>query len=344
MEEYYDGGCQPFYYYYHRDDDDDDDADMTRFTPTTKTAAVEEDQAKDMLRVMLQQEAFYYQPHQQQRLWDYIDPLDRQKLVRWCRQVMDYCKLDRSLVEVVMNYTDRYVAAEAAQQRGAGDSCYYYWTWTRYQLVAMTAVYTTVKIFGVEAMDPLLVSLKLSRGAYTVAEIERQERDLLRVLQWKMNPPTTAGVLGLYLDLVARALALPLSQQYAVYDCAMEQAMASLEYDGTGIAATSLSSLSSLHPPTTTNTTINRRPSAVAFAALVTALRLKTYASHEKIAWATSLLPVPYSSDQSSIIITKQQPEPEPQQQQQQQVLRPPHIFGSPRSVTFPTVVMLPLR
>jgi hypothetical protein len=342
MEEYYDGGCQ-HYYYYHRDDyDDDDDADMTtRFTPTTKTAAAKEDQAKDMLRVMLQQEAFYYQPHQQQRLWDHIDPLDRQKLVRWCRQVMDYCKLDRSLVEVVMNYTDRYVAADAAQQRGAaGDSCYYcYWTRTRYQLVAMTAVYTTVKIFGVEAMDPLLVSLKLSRGAYTVAEIERQERDLLRVLQWKVNPPTTAGVLGLYLDLVARALALPLSQQYAVYDCAMEQAMASLEYDGTGIAAAASSS--SLHPPTAT--TINRRPSAVAFAALVTALRLKTYASQEKIAWATSLLPVPYSSDRSCTIVAKQQPEP--QQLQQQVLMRPPHIFGSPRSVTFPTVVMLlPLR
>jgi Cyclin, N-terminal domain len=267
--------------------------------------------SKDMLQVMLQQEASYYPPHHQERLFDRVDPRDRQKLIRWCCQVMDYCQLDRSLVEVAINYTDRYVAALPHDNRAA--CC---WTRTSYQLVAMTAVYTTVKIFGVEAMDPLLVSLKLARGVYTVQEIEQQERDLLRVLQWKMNPPTVAGFIGLYLDiLVRRSMALPLSQQFAVYDCAMEHAMTSLEYTTTTTTTTT----------TSPSPTRSRRPSEVAFESLVTALRLETYASDEKIAWATSLLPVPY------IYSVK---------------LLPPML--SPRSVTFPAVLMaaemLPLR
>jgi Cyclin, N-terminal domain len=264
--------------------------------------------SKDMLKVMLHQEASYYQPHHQERLFDRVDPRDRQKLIRWCCQVMDYCHLDRSLVEVAINYTDRYVAALPHDRRAC-------WTRTSYQLVAMTAVYTTVKIFGVEAMDPLLVSLKLARGVYSVQEIEQQERDLLRVLQWKMNPPTVAGFIGLYLDIIVRrSIALPLSQQFAVYDCAMEHAMTSLEYTTTTTTATSSPSPSR-----------SRRPSEIAFEGLVTALRLETYASDEKIAWATSLLPVPY------IYSVK---------------LLPPML--SPRSVTFPTVLlvaeMLPLR
>lgn len=214
-------------------------------------------EAKEKLLLMLQQE-LEYAPLDS--LLDHVDADDRQRLVRWCFQVMDYCKLDRTLVEIAMNFIDRYVSMVP---RG--------WTRVRYQLLAMTAVYTTVKIFAVEAMDPKLVSRKLSRGAYTVADIEHQELDLLKILKWRMNPPTATSFIGLYLDIIVQHIALPLSQQYAVYDYAMEHAMDSLEYQPV------------------------RLPSEVAFESLVTALRLESYLSDAKIAWTTSFLPVKYS-------------------------------------------------
>lgn len=217
-----------------------------------------DDGVDEQLRLMLRQELEY--APQQESLRHHVDANDRQRLVRWCFQVMDYCKLDRTLVEIAVNYTDRYVSMVP---KG--------WTRARYQLLAMTAVYTAVKIFAVEAMDPLLVSRKLSRGAYTVADIEHQELDLLSLLQWRMNPPTAASFIGLYLDIIVQYVAVPLSQQYAVYDFAMEHAMESLEYLPV------------------------RLPSEVAFESLVTALRVESYLKDEKIAWVTSLLPVTYS-------------------------------------------------
>ena len=153
-----------------------------------------------------------------------IHPDDRRKLVRWGIQVMDFCNLDRCLVEVAMNYTDRYVSCPSSR--------HVQWTRASYQLVAMTSVYIAVKLYSCEAMDPQLVSDKLSRQTYTVAEIEAQERRILHGLHWKLNPPTAASFLANYMDILFRCgllLQVPLSQQANVYDCAVEQILSRVE-------------------------------------------------------------------------------------------------------------------
>jgi hypothetical protein len=70
-----------------------------------------------------------------------------------------------------------------------------------YQLAAMTALYTAVKIHEQEAMDPALVS-SLSRGVHSAQAVEAMEARMLNAVQWRVNPPTAMSYTRLVMDLV----------------------------------------------------------------------------------------------------------------------------------------------
>jgi len=68
-----------------------------------------------------------------------------------------------------------------------------------YQLAAMTALYSSVKIHEMEAMDPNLVS-RLSRGVHEAAAVEAMERKMLKAIQWRVNPPTAMSFTRLIIN------------------------------------------------------------------------------------------------------------------------------------------------
>jgi Cyclin, C-terminal domain/Cyclin, N-terminal domain len=70
-----------------------------------------------------------------------------------------------------------------------------------YQLAAMTALYTSVKIHEQEAMDPKLVS-SLSRGVHSPQAVEAMEARLLNAIQWRVNPPTALSFVRMMMNLV----------------------------------------------------------------------------------------------------------------------------------------------
>jgi hypothetical protein len=74
-----------------------------------------------------------------------------------------------------------------------------------FQLAAMTALYTAVKIHEHEAMDPNLVST-LSRGAHSPQAVEAMEKRMLNAIQWRVNPPTAMSFVRNMLDLVPEHL------------------------------------------------------------------------------------------------------------------------------------------
>ena len=124
------------------------------------------------------------------------DPIDvdcRTKMAAWCYQVVDFCKFNRETVAIAMNLLDRFVASPLAQAALTDRKTY--------QLAAMTALYTAVKIHEPEAMDPKLVST-LSRGTYLPHEVEAMEAQLLTALTWRVNPPTAMAFVRHYLDLI----------------------------------------------------------------------------------------------------------------------------------------------
>ena len=121
----------------------------------------------------------------------------RDKMVEWCCRVIQYCNLETEIVSIAMNYTDRMCIA---QPQILMNPC-------KYQLVAMTSLYTAAKIHAPEALDPKLVS-NLSRGTYTAEEIEAAERMLLSTLKWKVNPPTAHSFARQFFELVQPALSI----------------------------------------------------------------------------------------------------------------------------------------
>jgi hypothetical protein len=89
----------------------------------------------------------------------------------------------------------------------------------QFQLAALAAVYTAVKVHEQQALTPALVA-KLSNGAFATEDIEEMERRMLQALKWKINPPTTMDFVRNFLSCIpddvldsnSRRVVLELSQ------------------------------------------------------------------------------------------------------------------------------------
>lgn len=119
----------------------------------------------------------------------------RQQMFDWASMVCDSFSMDREVVAISFNLLDRYVAQE--MQRTSQEI-----TRDDFQLFSMTCLYLAVKLLepyprkiGVEAL------VEMSRGFYTADDIAMTERDILKQLQWYVNPPTASAYARLYWDL-----------------------------------------------------------------------------------------------------------------------------------------------
>ena len=142
------------------------------------------DTALEIIAAMRRQEGCSYQtgdflafgnPH----LLD-VDAGCRTKMAEWCFQIVDFCKFQHESVEIAMNFLDRYLFVDTSPLNSR----------VLFQLASMTCLYMAVKIHEPEAMDPSSISA-LSRGTYSVDEIEDMEIKILNSLQWRVNPPTS---------------------------------------------------------------------------------------------------------------------------------------------------------
>jgi len=123
----------------------------------------------------------------------------RKRMTQWCRQVADYCKFSRETVEIAVGYVDRYYYCRAVAENNQPSSSYCSRIGDssmddneKYQLVFLAAMYTAIKVHEREAISPGVAS-KLSRGRFSSRQIEDAEFELLRALDWHVNPPTAAS-------------------------------------------------------------------------------------------------------------------------------------------------------
>lgn len=109
----------------------------------------------------------------------------REKICEWAYQVVDHFDLHREVVSIAMSHLDRYLAVYPS----AVDK-------NLFQLLAMTCLYLSVKLNEYKhllipgsksSMDTIL---QLSRGFFTLEEMEMMEYDVLQRLQWHVHPPT----------------------------------------------------------------------------------------------------------------------------------------------------------
>mmetsp|Transcript_31363 Transcript_31363/g.35110 ORF Transcript_31363/g.35110 Transcript_31363/m.35110 type:complete len:324 (-) Transcript_31363:103-1074(-) len=110
-----------------------------------------------------------------------VDELCRSVMGKWCNDIADFCGYKRETVAIAMHCLDRFMATSSGQEILLDRNLY--------QLAAMTAMYSSVKVHEQEVMDTHLVS-RLSQGVHTTATIEAMELKMLNAIHWKINPPT----------------------------------------------------------------------------------------------------------------------------------------------------------
>lgn len=122
-----------------------------------------------------------------------VDASCRFAMAKWCNDIADHCKYEHETVAIAMNCLDRFMSTPSGKEILLDRNLY--------QLAAMTALYSSVKIHEQEAMDPSLVS-SLSSGAHSPQAVEAMESKMLTAIQWRMNPPTAMSFTRLMTDLL----------------------------------------------------------------------------------------------------------------------------------------------
>lgn len=152
-----------------------------------------------------------------------VDASCRFVMAGWCNEIADFCNYKRETVCIAMNCLDRYMSSPTGQEILLDRN--------KYQLAAMTALYTSVKIHEQEAMDPVLVST-LSRGVHTSAAVEAMEAKMLQAIQWRVNPATAMSFVRMIInDLVPDNLLNPREKE-TILDIAKYQIERTVnEYD-----------------------------------------------------------------------------------------------------------------
>eukprot|EP00531_Pseudo-nitzschia_arenysensis_P012343 CAMPEP_0116133766 /NCGR_PEP_ID=MMETSP0329-20121206/10283_1 /TAXON_ID=697910 /ORGANISM="Pseudo-nitzschia arenysensis, Strain B593" /LENGTH=392 /DNA_ID=CAMNT_0003628423 /DNA_START=122 /DNA_END=1300 /DNA_ORIENTATION=- len=109
----------------------------------------------------------------------------REKICEWAYQVVDHFDLNREVVSTAMSHLDRFLGV----YNGTVDK-------NLFQLLAMTCLYLSVKLNEYKhllipgsksSMDTIL---QLSRGFFTLKEMEKMEYEVLQRLRWHVHPPT----------------------------------------------------------------------------------------------------------------------------------------------------------
>jgi hypothetical protein len=145
----------------------------------------------DALSVMIEKEQSAY------RCNDYLSAFrdtaeivttqDRQQLVDWCFAIIDACKFQRETVSIALQLFDRFLSIPSRESILALHEK------SELQLLVVGALYIAIKINERVAFPSEFFS-EISRGGYSVQEIEETEKAILVGLSWRINGPTTFQV------------------------------------------------------------------------------------------------------------------------------------------------------
>jgi hypothetical protein len=122
-----------------------------------------------------------------------MDETCRACMVQWTNNLVDFCHYDRETADIAISCLDRFLSSPEGSQTLLHTQ--------QFQLAAMTAFYTAAKIHERQAMEPASIA-RLSRGAHSKEAVEQMELFMLKVLRWKVHPPTAIRFAQYFLDLI----------------------------------------------------------------------------------------------------------------------------------------------
>ena len=125
-----------------------------------------------------------------------ITPTCRAKICRWIFDIIDTLHFQRETAIIAMSYLDRYCCTNSPRARRARCS-----QRPKYQLAAVTSLYTAIKLHEPIGMDVDTAAL-LTQGVNTAEEIIDCEREMLQALKWRMHGPSPIRFVNYILELL----------------------------------------------------------------------------------------------------------------------------------------------
>lgn len=176
----------------------------------------------------------------------------RAKIVRWLYDIVDYFELERSTVAMAMSYADRFVSTPAGRTSRKDI--------TSFQLICLACLFLSTKTIDTTHLDVDLL-VKASIGCYDRQEILGAEKQVLEALNWRVCDVTSACLSNHLLGLLIKVVPMDSLTLESLVDFTKFQIELSVaEYD----------------------TSVLRRPSTVALAAVLNSMELLDFTSGEK--------------------------------------------------------------
>ena len=129
-----------------------------------------------------------------------VNEICRAKMVEWLMMICDMCHLSRSVVPITLTFVDRLLSDLTSDKETItllGDR-------DKYQLLVIVSFYIAVKINEQKVLSPDILEL-LSRGRYTVQDIENEEQRILRALDWRLFGPNAFQFVNHFLAMISPA-------------------------------------------------------------------------------------------------------------------------------------------
>ena len=133
---------------------------------------------------------------------------DRKKLAGWCYGIVDHCNFSRETVASAMEMVDRFLSMPSNSVDAARVSDEALIDQSKFQLLTIAALYTSIKINEKVAISSDLFA-EMCSHVYTVEEIEDMERTLLIGLSWRCHAPTAHQVGMLIFSLLLPYVDIP---------------------------------------------------------------------------------------------------------------------------------------
>jgi len=152
----------------------------------------------DRFKVLSHQETFYQcedylKLRKDVTLDQSVDETCRYTMANWCYQVLDYCGASEETASVAISYVDRFLSTKQ------GSFVLNDKKW--FQLLVMSSLQLAIKVHESKKLEIDILS-ELSRGMFSVEDINLMEKALLSALEWRLCSATSYVFLDFFLDLL----------------------------------------------------------------------------------------------------------------------------------------------
>lgn len=133
-----------------------------------------------------------------------VNEICRAKMVHWVQIICDMCHLSRSVVPITFSYVDRLLSDTSDTTSDEQETSVLLGDRDKYQLLVIVSFYIAVKVNEQKVLSPDTLEL-LSRGRYTVQDIENEEQRILRALDWRLFGPNAFHFVHHFLAMISPA-------------------------------------------------------------------------------------------------------------------------------------------